>query len=432
MAAVLGVHLFLLILGLTCGRSVGAALFLQQHDAPGLALVYVLVGAAVVIVHLGLRWFVRGHDVVRVAQWTGLTAGLGVAAIWSQFITVAEEHQFSFLRGLLYLWVEFFAFLTALQFWTLTNRVFTPDRARRWYVLIGGGGILGSISGGLLVRALAEGGEYVLLLPAALAILPVAGLLELHRRMAGTLKHRSTDRLRLPVPARSAPEARPVEETRLLRRVAVPLACLTLLSVFTTTLCDFYFKQFADQAYAGDAGQLTLLFGNYYLAVGVATLAVQLVGTPLVLRRGSTFAGLMALPLVLGFATLANLLWPLVLTALVLKLGDSTLSHSVNRSCRETLFTYLPAGRRMAYQELCDGLAGRCGILLAGGFLLAFTTLMPGWDATTYLLFLSGCIFTWLLTLSWLRQVCPFATPHHAEPQAASPRIPVEMTPQAA
>jgi AAA family ATP:ADP antiporter len=451
-AGTLWLYLFLLIVGLTAGRAAGSALFLERYDESGLALLYVWVGGFLLLGFGLLHWLSRGLNATRLAQGVVLAQGLGIALLGSLY-PAAEQGSSAAWSGLLCFWLELCSFLATLQFWTLTNRFFSSARARYWYAWIATGGIVGGIVGGGLSCWLSPKG---LLFLAAGTTIPVLILLESFRRLSVVWKSVHPDQDRLRRPAEILLAANPTSDCGLriadcelkmasrkpqvasrkpqweLHRAALPLALLTLLTVFTTTLCDFHFKFFADQTHGGNAGKLTRFFGNYYLVVGLTTLAIQLTATFWLLRRSCTFCGLLVLPLTLGCTSLANILWPGLLLATLLRLGDSTLSHSLNRSCRELLYTQL--GRRHSrLQELCDGFAGRLGLVLAGLFLWVITAWLPHWSTSAYLFFLCFCVFAWLLTLVWLHQVSPepttAATPA-ATPQPIYLRIPVHEPPE--
>ena len=173
------------------------------------------------------------------------------------------------------------------------------------------------------------------------------------------------------------------------------------MTVFTTTLIDFYFKFFADHQYRGDLGKLAGFFGNFYLAVGLTTLVVQLCITPLVVNKATPFTGLTLMPVLLGLAAILNFANPALWPATLLKLLDSALAHSLDRSCREMLYTPLPPRWTGSLKALADGMAGRVGLIVAGAFLWVSAPLV---DPRQILVAIAGCLVIWLGAVATLRR----------------------------
>ena len=406
-ALVLWAYLFALITGLVVARAASAALFLNCHGPRELGAVYILValtvaGTVYALARLAKR---RGH--ARVALLTISVAGVGAVLARLLAPAVDPDQIDSFYLGL-YVAVESFAFLAPLQFWTLTNSLFDWSGARRRYAFIATGGILGSMAGGAAVRVLNLHNPLDLLwLLAALSVPVGASILLLDRWRTGRLP--GGDRLEVvlgrfglaPSKEPLCSEA-PVHSGRIATAqerwngISTKLGILALLTVAATTLVDFYFKLFADLRYDGHAGRLTQFFGDYYLAVGATTLALQLLVTPAVLRRDGPFGGLLLMPLAVGVAAILNLLAPTLLAAVVLKLVDSSFSHSVQRSCREILYTALPSDQVGGVQAVADGIWGRMG-LFGCGVVLMFVG--PYVGLTTWLGVISATVFLWIVAL---------------------------------
>jgi len=202
----------------------------------------------------------------------------------------------------------------------------------------------------------------------------------------------------------------PVLRTRPGLDLMARLACTALMTVFATTVIDFQFKLAAKAEFAGDPEGLTGLFGLFYLTVGVTTLLVQVLGTPLLTRSGRMFLGLGLTPFVLALVTIGNLLVvpsgvghvlvPAFVAMYVLKVLDSALSHSVNRSCREMVYTCLPDHLTGGFKALAEGVSGRVGLGLAG---LALLVLAPQAASHAGLVLTLGLLLAWLVCVLWLR-----------------------------
>lgn len=416
-------YLFLLIASLAVARSLSSALFLQYFDGRGLAVIYVVAGAAVAVAVALVEWLGRSTDAIRAALRTLLSVQ-GVGAILLIAATTTSLGYHPMIRAFLYVFVESAAFATTIQFWAIANSTLSLAQARRWYVLVGAGGILGSVFGGVLVRYCVRGqivrAASVL---AILAPLQVTAFLIFARsarliarrapKLAGAwnLDHAASSvglqtpsaisAIHLPVPS-NRPEIQQLPEPS--STLSFSLGMAGLLTVFSTTLIDFHFKLLADRTFAGDVGRSMSFFGGFFICVGVATLLVQLVVTPWIIRRGSAFAGLLASPATLMAMTLVNLLTPGLFAATLFKLLDSALNHSVYRSCQEMLYTPLPTHWVGRLKSATEGVYGRYGLMLAGAFLFLIAPLLDSAGPMWLLPWILGSMGAWLLSLYFLRE----------------------------
>ena len=412
--------LFVLTFGIALGRSIAASLFLRQCGAAELAALYVLVSICVtliVYVVSSVSYRVVAH---RVAMVTVLLAA--AAAVLFRFLLVESPPWLSLVFVVV---VELAVTLGTVQFWTIANTHFSFAQARRRYAFIVTGGILGAAAGGsstylltarIGVSTLDMLWVVVSLTPAALLLLGlyakrygddvasggngtgVSGDFDLgspvQSRMRGFLQS-----LRHPV-LRTGPGL----------GLMARLACTALITVFATTMIDFQFKLAAKAEFASDPEGLTGLFGLFYLTVGVVTLVVQLLATPALTRSGRMFLGLGLTPAVLAVVTIGNIVGPgliavdVAVTAFiamyVLKVLDSALSHSVNRSCREMVYTCLPEHLTGGFKALAEGVSGRVGLGLAG---IALLCLSPETRSGAGLLLTLALLVAWLACVLWLR-----------------------------
>ena len=399
-----------LISAVVVARAAGAALFLNHYGGRELALVYVFVGLAVVAIIYGLSWITHGVQYDRVAIATVGTLGLGTA-ILRLLISDSVPSGAPWLFGALYIFLETFALVTTMQVWTLANSLFTASQAKRLYVFIATGGIVGSLLGGLTTRTLQ-------FMPTADLLWIVVGLCPLMIVAIFVFKRQARDLRQLdmktsPVPDRGR-SARtndaehtvrwirhPVLRQRAILRLASRLSLLAFLAACTTNLIDFYFKTYADEHFHGDTAGLAGFFGNFYLMAGCLSLGMQLLVTPVIVRYSSVFVGLALTPLVLTAGTALNLVGATLLRATILKLFDSGFAHSIHRSCTEMLYTPLPPNLTGEIKLISEGVAGRAGLVMSGLVLyLLAPTLTPG----TTLWFVSAMIGCWFVALIVLKR----------------------------
>jgi ATP/ADP translocase len=418
-ASVLWLHLFLLIASLVIGRSVGSALFLNQFDVRGLAVVYVLVGCVVAGLITVLEWRSRDASTIRVAFVTLLLSYM-VTIVAGLVIPWLGAAEVPIAFGLLYVFIECFALVTTIQFWAMANSALLPGQAQRLYVLITTGGIAGSIVGGAVTVCWIHGIParallcLVGLIPCQLATLVAFRLLaqrlrkwtpkNVHRwNLDGAggklgLQQLGRDSAELPHPSV------PVATESMPRVLALRFGLVSLLMVFTTTLVDFYYKVTADATFAGDVGRLGSFFGGFYLAVGLVTLLTQLVATPVVLRNGTAFAGLWLSPAGLALLVVINWLGPGLWPATVFKVGESAVTHSVYRSCQEMLYTPLPTGWVRRLKSFSDGVLGRYGLLLAGCFLFGLSRSVERHGPIWVLPWIAASLAAWAIAIYQLKR----------------------------
>jgi ATP/ADP translocase len=417
--------LSLLIAAVVIARTAGASLFLSHYGGRALAVVYVAVGIAVVSIIYGLSWVTHGFRYDRVAISTVLTLGLGTAAfrLYLPSITTGEG---TWVYGALYIFLETFALVTTMQVWTLANSLFTSAQAKRLYVFIATGGILGSVIGALATRTMGAGDTLNLLWLVVALCPPMVVAIRIFTHQARHLRQVVVKEPIIRVPPTETWEdndqtvrwiRHPVLRQRSVFRLASRLALLAFLAAFTTNLIDFYFKTYADEQFQGDTAGLTRFFGNFYLSVGCVSLVMQLVVTSTIVQRSSIFVGLALTPAVLAAGTIWNIFAASLARATFLKLIDSGFAHSVQRSCTEMLYTPLPANLTGEIKLVSEGVAGRAGLVMSG---VALWFLAPSLNPERTLTLVACLLAAWLVALVILKRAYVTAVIDTQESSATS------------
>ncbi len=365
--------LCLLIAAVVIARAAGASLFLSNYDGRELALVYVVVGLAVVAIIYGLSWLTHGVQYDRVAIGTIAILAVGTAA-FRLAIPATLRGDRNWVFGAMYVFLETLVLVTTMQVWTLANSLFNSAQAKRLYVFIASGGIFGSILGGAATRSFAYLSTTNLLWIVVGLCPPMIVAIRVFRKQARHLRRVVVkDQLSLDHAQESLDHTNPflwirhpALRQRRVFRMASRLSLLAFLVTFTTNLIDFYFKTYADEQFHGDTLSLTQFFGSFYVLVGCVSLGMQVLITPLIVRNSSLFVGLALTPLVLSAGTLLNVLGAGLVRATFLKLCDSGFAHSVHRCCTEMLYTPLPSNVTGEIKLLAEGVAGRAGLVSSG------------------------------------------------------------------
>jgi AAA family ATP:ADP antiporter len=410
--------LTLLITAVVVARTAGAALFLSHYGGRALALVYVAVGLAVVAIIYGLSWVTHGIRYDRTAIGTVVTLGLGTAV----FRLIIASHWVSdsaVVYGALYIFLETFAVVTTMQVWTLANSLFNSAQAKRLYIFIATGGIVGSLAGGLATRCLGSIATLDLLWLVVGLCPPMVGTICIFvsqaRKLQGVMVKEPLFGVTTKCDWSDARDhivrwiRHPVLRQRSVLRFVSRLSLLAFLAAFTTNLIDFYFKTSANEQFQGDTARLTQFFGNFYLSVGCVSLFMQLVVTSVIVQRSSIFMGLALTPAVLTAGTFWNIIGASLARATVLKLVDSGFAHSVQRSCTEMLYTPLPANLTGEIKLVSEGVAGRAGLVMSG---ITLWILAPALSPQRTLSLVACLLFGWFCALAVLKRTYRAAATH--------------------
>jgi len=274
----------------------------------------------------------------RFIAWVYRFFAVSLIAFWALLaLDVGRVH----VARALFVWVSVFNLFVVTVFWGFMSERFGYERGRRLFGFIAAGGTAGALLGPSLTALLA-----VPLGPANL--LQVSDLLlEIATRCAAQL-----DRAPLPQAPGSesaganAPRAdqaigggiwaglTEVLRSRYLMLICAHVALLSLTSTF------LYFQQASIVAGAFESpAERTRVFALIDLAVGLTTLAVQLMLTGrVILRFGAGVAlALLAVVTAIGFATIA--LVPVLAAVIAFQAIKRAAEFSIANPARETLFT---------------------------------------------------------------------------------------------
>ena len=247
-----------------------------------------------------------------------------------------------------FVWVSVFNLFAVAVFWSLMADLFTSEQGKRLFGFIGAGGTAGALLGPVVTIALSVPLGPVNLLIPAIVLLELA-VLCVHR-----LEHA----------ARARQPFRPDQEriggaafAALFELVRSPYllgvaAWVSLLSFGATIL---YLEQanIVAATVHGAAAQ-TRIFAGIDLAVGLLTLATQIVATARLLRRFGTGAAAGALPAVyvVGFAALA--LAPSLAAVVAIQVAQRWMNFAIANPARQVFFTVVAREEKYKAKNLID------------------------------------------------------------------------------
>ena len=179
------------------------------------------------------------------------------------------------------------------------------------------------------------------------------------------------------------------------------MAAMAALVGIVTSIADVQFNEIVDRIYPSKDAK-TAFFGQFFAGLSALAFVVQLGFTQRIVRSWGATSALLFLPLSLAFGSLAVLVYPSLVAAIALKLGDGSFRHSIHKSATEILFLPLPADVKQRTKVLLDttvdNLANGLGALLvlaATGLGLAYRHL--SWVSL-------GLILLWIFLIARSRQ----------------------------
>ena len=97
-----------------------------------------------------------------------------------------------------------------------------------------------------------------------------------------------------------------------------------------------------------DQDERTIYISDLFFVLGMVSIAVNLVATPLIHRYLGLVGGLLTQPFLLALSSIAFMAQPVLMVASVMKIADRGLSYSINRASKELL--YIPVDPVHTYQ----------------------------------------------------------------------------------
>ena len=241
-----------------------------------------------------------------------------------------------------YIFVDMLSVILVEQFWSLTNASYSESEGRRWYALIGTGGLLGGIAGGMSTHALITyfGLQTLDLLPvAASTLLLLVALTMLMQRIGLYHEHGGANN--------GQSVGHGFWRTIIGHRYLTLIAALLLLAQIIEPLVEFQFMTAVEEAY-GEQEQRTAYLGEFFSLLSAVAIGVNLLLTPLIHRWLGAIAGLTLQPLAVAAATLFFISVPGLFAGAALKIADRGLSYSINRASKELL--YIPIDAVLIFQ----------------------------------------------------------------------------------
>ncbi len=272
-----------------------------------------------------------------------------------------------------YIWIGVFNMVAVAQFWAFANDLYTNERGKRLFPLVGIGASLGALVGAYLTAAFFEGiGPYTLMLIAAFGlIVPVALTIVVHKR-EGHVAEGKTETSEKPVGGRGGFAL--VFSDRYLMLIAILVLIFNLVNTLGGFMLNTLITSEANaRLAAGAAGGSTeaeiigTLSGNVQTWVNLVALILQAFVVSRIFKYIGVRGALFILPAIAltGYAAVA--LVPILSVVRWTKVFENSTDYSIQNTTRHALF--LPTSREAKYKakQAIDSFFVRFGDMLQAG-----------------------------------------------------------------
>jgi AAA family ATP:ADP antiporter len=268
-----------------------------------------------------------------------------------------------------YLWAGVFNLVVTAQFWAFTNDIYSSERGKRLFPLVGLGASTGAFVGaGLTYLGFSELGPYRLMLVAAAGLmLPIALTLGVHRREGGA-SNTTAASAEKPL-EKSGGGFQLVLRNRYLLLIALLMVAVNLINTLGGFLLNSIIVREATAAVAaGSTLGIRELTGQMSAGIQTWVNFLGLMFQAFLVSRIFKYVGvrgaLFILPLIslVGYSLIA--LIPAVAVVRVVKILENSTDYSIQSTTRNALF--LPTSREAKYKakQAIDSFFWRAGDLL--------------------------------------------------------------------
>jgi ATP:ADP antiporter, AAA family len=251
-----------------------------------------------------------------------------------------------------FVWVSVFNLFAVAVFWSFMADLFTAEQGKRLFGFIGAGGTAGGLLGPVITIWLSVPLGPVNLLIAAAVLLEVAVFCVYRLERAATLQAGAQGGVHAE-PERVGGNAFAALSEVIRSPYLLGVGGWVSLLSFGATIVYFAQANIVAATVHG-AGAQTRIFATIDLAVGLLSLATQLLATGQVLKRFGTGIAAGALPAVyvIGFAAL--FLAPTLAVVVTVQVAQRWMNFAIANPARQVFFTVLARGEKYKAKNLID------------------------------------------------------------------------------
>jgi AAA family ATP:ADP antiporter len=284
-----------------------------------------------------------------------------------------------------YIWVGVFNMVAVAQFWSFANDIYSNERGKRLFPLIGVGASLGALAGSGLTTLLFKGTDaYSLMLLAAVGlVVPVVLTIVVHRRENAGGRDAAAAEAEKPIGKSGGFEL--VLKDRYLLLIAMLILVFSLVNTLGGFMLNTLFKaeavsRIATGATAGltEAQIIGTMSGTVQTYVNLLSFVLQAFFVSRIFKHIGVRGALFILPAIAAFGYSAIAILPVLAVVQWTKIFENATDYSIQNTTRHALF--LPTSREAKYKakQAIDSFFVRTGDLLQAvvvfaGVQLAFT-----------------------------------------------------------
>ena len=392
--SVLFTNFFLIIMALYHLKPASRSLILESHGTSSLPYIWI---ASALVLLVAIFFY---HHVLN--RYSRIQVVLGSCLI---FIILLVLFRISLLVSTskiipiaFYIFVDILAVILVEQFWSLTDSIYSTEEGKRWYGLVGTGGLLGGVAGGgaaALVINYTPLQTYDLLLIAAAIIGVIFALTWLMGRM-----QLYSDVMEVSKPRKIKHRWQVLTKSRYLILIAAALMVAQLVS----PMVEYQFMRIIEGTYPEREAR-TAILSLFFSVLSAISIGINLLITPFILRYLGVLAGLMVQPIALATSTYGFVIDPSLYPAATMKISDRGLSYSINRASKELL--YIPIDPVTIYESKAwiDMFGYRIFKVTGATLILLLTqwTSMASGQSELSWAIISGCML-WAIVLFYLHR----------------------------
>ena len=386
-------NFFFIILAYYQVKAASRSLLIEFGGAEALPYAWVYSALALMVLISGYHVLVERYTRVKVV----LISLLGFALCMVLFRVVFTPRSL-FTATVFYVFVDIFSVVLVEQFWSLTDSISSAEQGTQSFWFVGTGGLVGGTVGGLLASALVT---YTPLKTADLLYSCAAMLLLVFAFNVGMWRAG----LYAEVHEHGAPRRATADWRALLsNRYLLLIAAVLCFSQMVQPIVEYQFLAIAEKVFP-NTDQRTAYISEFFSVMGLVSIGVNVLLTPIVHRAFGAMGGLIIQPLVLSFGAIAFYFHSTLNMAAAMKIGDRGLSYSINRASKELL--YVPVDPILTYQAKAwiDMFGYRLFKALGSGLILLFTVGFPTPNSASDLSWVTaGICALWMIALFRLAQ----------------------------
>lgn len=321
-------YFFLLVAGYYFLKPLSRGLYLTYLGADNLPYVWIATTLVLSIVIPLFQWKIsRIHPLALILT---LILSLTILLTFFRFILDVPGRASAF--GF-YVLVDVYSVLIIENFWSLTNASYNSEAGKKWYGLVGSGGLLGGLAASTAASKLIELFSFtpldLIVISIGIFLLSMCIVLLMNKkgyvvRTEVDSKVKSMD---------FAEIYRSLVKSSYLRWIT----CLLLAAQLIEPLVEYQFMA-AVQSEIVSLSDRTKYVSDIFAYTSLFGLFINLAFVPLVHTVGGLAAGLLLQPILIGLTTLTYFFWQSLLSVSLLKILDRGLAYSSGRASRELLY----------------------------------------------------------------------------------------------